>query len=164
MVFLLYATGLRVSELVGLSVHNIDLEQGYVRVRGKGEKERIAPFAAPAGERLGQYLDAGRGALEPRTDHAFPNHRGFALTRQAFWKLLKDLASQASIDRAERITPHVLRHSFATHLLQSGMGLRSLQLLLGHSDLSTTQIYAHITPEHLKETHSRLHPRGGGKR
>jgi integrase/recombinase XerD len=164
MVYLMYATGVRVSELVGLSPHGVDLEQGYLRVRGKGDKERIAPFAPDAGERLREYLDRGRGSLHPKTDLVFLNYRGFALTRQAFWKLLKDLAARAGIERTERISPHVIRHSFATHLLQSGMGLRSLQLLLGHSDLSTTQIYAHVTPEHLKETHARLHPRGGGKR
>lgn len=169
MVFLLYATGLRISELVGLSVHDVDLEQGYVRVKGKGEKERIAPFAPQAGEKLAQYLERGRPNLigNCRLDYVFVNNgnvedqRGKPLTRQAFWKLLKELAVHANIERAERISPHVLRHSFATHLLQSGMGLRSLQLLLGHSDLSTTQIYAHITPEHLKEAHARLHPRGG---
>lgn len=160
MVFLLYATGLRVSELVGLSVHDVDLEQGYARVKGKGEKERIAPFADAAGERLRVWLGQFRQTLEPATDHVFVNHRGLALTRQSFWKLLGELARAAGIRKA--ISPHMLRHSFATHLLQSGMNLRSLQMLLGHSDLSTTQIYAHVTPEHLKTAHKKFHPRGGG--
>lgn len=159
MIFLLYATGLRVSELVGLTLHQVDLQQGYVRVRGKGEKERIAPFADAAGEHLRTWLEA-RPALRPATDHLFVNHRGMVLTRQSFWKLLGELASAAGIKKS--ISPHMLRHSFATHLLQSGMNLRSLQLLLGHSDLSTTQIYAHVTPEHLKTAHKRYHPRGGG--
>lgn len=166
MVYLLYATGVRVSELVGLSPHGVELEQGYLRVKGKGDKERIAPFADEAGKRLAEYLEKGRSPLlsSAESDAVFLNHRGAPLTRQAFWKLLKELALAAGIERVERISPHVLRHSFATHLLQSGMGLRSLQLLLGHSDLSTTQIYTHVAPEHLKETHARLHPRGGGKR
>jgi integrase/recombinase XerD len=164
MVYLLYATGVRVSELVGLSTHAVDLEAGYLRVRGKGDKERIAPFVKEAGEKLDAYLRQGRPRLSPQTDHVFLNHRGFALTRQAFWHVLKDLALQAGLERVDRISPHVLRHSFATHLLQSGMGLRSLQTLLGHADLATTQIYAHVTPEHLKRAHARLHPRGGGRR
>lgn len=163
MVYLLYATGLRVSELTGLTTHSLDLATEYVRVRGKGDKERIVPFAGAAGERLRRYLDGGRARLAERnpaaTDHVFLNHRGFALTRQAFWKLLGELARQAGITKP--LSPHGLRHSFATHLLQAGMNLRSLQLLLGHSDLSTTQIYAHVTPEHLQAAHERFHPRGG---
>lgn len=162
MVYLLYATGLRVSELVGLTTHQVDFEQEYVRVRGKGDKERIVPFAGTAGEKLRAYLAEGRphlGKTGPATDHLFVNHRGLAITRQAFWIILAALARHAGISRA--ISPHCLRHSFATHLLQAGMNLRSLQMLLGHSDLSTTQIYAHITPEHLQAAHRRFHPRGG---
>lgn len=158
MVYLLYATGIRVSELVGLTTHGLDLNQSIIRVKGKGGKERIVPFAPVAHKILADYLTNHRTALNPATDHLFVNHRGFALSRQAFWKLLKALAQQAGIKTP--ISPHVLRHSFATHLLQSGMNLRSLQMLLGHSDLSTTQIYAHVSPEHLKKAHRRFHPRG----
>lgn len=163
MVYLLYATGLRVSELVGLETHECDLSMEYVRVHGKGGKERIVPFATRAGDCLRDYLENHRPALLPEgqlanISHLFLNHRGLALTRQSFWKILKSLADQAGIKKA--ISPHMVRHSFATHLLQSGMNLRSLQLLLGHSDLSTTQIYAHVTPEHLKIAHKKFHPRG----
>ncbi len=166
MVVLLYATGLRVSELVGLTLHEVDLPLGYVRVVGKGGKERIVPYAGAAGEALEDYLERGRPELvRERLRHGeivaeiFVSRRGEGLTRQSFWGTLKDLAVLAGID--EEISPHRLRHSFATHLLQAGMGLRSLQTLLGHSDLSTTQIYTHVTPEHLKELHKKYHPRGG---
>ncbi len=158
MVYLIYATGLRVSELVGLRTQDVDRELGYVRVMGKGEKERIAPFAPLAGQKLTAYL-AFRPSLNPKSDHVFLNHRGEeGLSRQAFWRILRDLTLAAGI--GEPVSPHWLRHSFATHLLQSGMNLRSLQLLLGHSDLSTTQIYTHVSPEHLKEAHRKFHPRG----
>ncbi len=158
MLVLLYATGLRVSELVGLTPHQLDLTQGYLRVRGKGQKERIVPFAPVAGELVRTYIEKHRGALSPRTEHLFINHLGGALSRQAFWKTLKTLAELAGIQST--LSPHVLRHSFATHLLEGGMNLRGLQMLLGHSDLSTTQIYTQITPEHLKDAHRRYHPRG----
>jgi integrase/recombinase XerD len=166
MIYLLYATGLRVSELVGLRIGNLDIEQGYLRVRGKGDKERIAPFAPVAGERLLDYLKnhrarldrAGQGDRQGREDAVFLNRDGATLTRQGFWKNLKTLALQAGV--TSTLSPHVLRHSFATHLLQAGINLRSLQTLLGHSDLSTTQIYTHVTPEHLKSTHRKFHPRG----
>ncbi len=158
MLVLLYATGLRVSELVGLTPHQLDLAQGYLRVRGKGQKERIVPFAPVAGELVRAYLEKHRATLSPRAEHLFVNHLGGALSRQAFWKTLKTLALQAGI--RSTLSPHVLRHSFATHLLEGGMNLRGLQMLLGHSDLSTTQIYTQITPEHLKDAHRRYHPRG----
>jgi integrase/recombinase XerD len=158
MVYLLYATGLRVSELVGLTSHQLDLNGNYLKIKGKGDKERITPFAPVAGQLLQIYLNEFRPQLNPVSDHLFVNHRGFALTRQAFWKVLKTLAIQAGMPSS--LSPHTLRHSFATHLLQSGMNLRSLQMLLGHSDLSTTQVYTHITPDHLKEAHQRYHPRG----
>ncbi len=168
MVILLYATGLRVSELVGLTEHSLDRTLGYVRVIGKGGKERIVPYADAAGEALASYLDHGRPKLVAErlrhgkmTAELFVSRRGEGLTRQAFWGTLKDLARLAGID--EEISPHRLRHSFATHLLQAGMGLRSLQTLLGHSDLATTQIYTHVTPEHLRELHKKYHPRGGGE-
>jgi integrase/recombinase XerD len=158
MVYLLYATGLRVSELLGLNTHEVDLQASYVRVKGKGDQERIVPFASIVGDYLFKYLEKDRPQLNPVTDTLFVNHRGSALTRQAFWKLLKNLALLAEIPSS--LSPHTLRHSFATHLLQSGMNLRSLQMLLGHSDLSTTQIYTHVSPEHLKEAHEKYHPRG----
>ncbi len=156
--YLLYATGLRISELTSLTPHDIDLQMGYLRVKGKGGKERIAPFAKIAGEHLQAWIETHRASLDPATDHVFINHRGLALTRQSVWKTLKELALVAGI--STELSPHKLRHSFATHLLQSGMNLRSLQMLLGHSDLSTTQIYAHVTPEHLKSAHKKYHPRG----
>jgi integrase/recombinase XerD len=175
MVYLLYATGLRVSELTGLTAHQLDLKSRYLRVRGKGGKERIAPFAPVAASKLEEYLERHR----PRLVHAgsealFTRPRPSAtgapsvasvalksepLTREAFWRILKDLALQAGLP-ASRISPHKLRHSFATHLLAAGINLRSLQMLLGHSDLSTTQIYAHVTPGHLKSAHRKHHPRG----
>jgi integrase/recombinase XerD len=158
MVFLMYATGLRVSELVGLTLHQIDLTSHVVRVRGKGDKERIIPFAPAAGQILKNYLENFRLLLQPQTEHLFPNARGLVLTRQSFWKILKSLALEAGIPSS--LSPHQLRHSFATHLLTGGMNLRSLQLLLGHSDLSTTQIYTHVSSEHLKDAHKKYHPRG----
>lgn len=158
MLILLYATGLRVSELTGLTPHQLELKQGYLRVRGKGQKERIVPFAPYAGEQVRTYLETHRLSLNPKSDFLFLNHWGRKLSRQAFWKILKELARIAGIKKT--ISPHVLRHSFATHLLEGGMNLRALQMLLGHSDLSTTQIYTQITPEHLKDAHRRYHPRG----
>ena len=162
MIFLLYATGLRVSELVNLTTHQIDTKMGYLRVRGKGDKERIVPFAPVAGDYLATYIADHRPKLSPEGDDLFTGipgqNNGQALSRQSFWNILKAIARQAGITKA--VSPHMLRHSFATHLLQSGMNLRSLQMLLGHSDLSTTQIYTHITPEHLKTLHKRFHPRG----
>lgn len=158
MIYLLYATGLRASELIHLTLHQLDLAEGYLRVLGKGGKERITPFASSAGQKLQIYLEEFRPSLDPQGDHLYLNHRGQGLTRQALWKILKTLAAHAGI--SPDTSPHILRHSFATHLLQSGMNLRSLQILMGHSDLGTTQIYTHITPEHLKKAHQRFHPRG----
>lgn len=159
MIYLLYASGLRISELLSLTHHSIDLQMTYVRVKGKGEKERIVPFAKPALTHLADYLENHREKLaQPTTEPLFVSLQGYALTRQSFWKTLKNIANQAEI--TEDLSPHRLRHTFATHLLQSGMNLRSLQMLLGHSDLSTTQIYAHVTPEHLKDAHEKFHPRG----
>lgn len=158
MIYLLYATGLRVSELVGLSTHQVDSSLTYLRVKGKGEKERIAPFVPQAAEHLSRYLTESRPRLNPENDAVFVNLRGKGLSRQALWKIIRALADKSGIQTP--LSPHTLRHSFATHLLQAGMNLRSLQMLLGHSDLSTTQIYAHISPEHLKEAHQKYHPRG----
>jgi integrase/recombinase XerD len=154
MVYLMYATGLRVSELTGLTTHSLDLKSRYLRVRGKGDKERIAPFAPVAAQKLQDFIERHRPLLvDPGSDALF------ALSRVTFWQILKKLADQAGLP-SSRISPHKLRHSFATHLLAAGINLRSLQLLLGHADLSTTQIYAHVTPGHLKATHRKFHPRG----
>lgn len=164
MVYLLYATGLRVSELVQLQTYQIDFSLGYVRTFGKGDVERISPFATVASQKLKTYIDEFRHQLiaeestENNKEWVFLNYQGERLSRQMFWKILKQLAILGEVTTP--IYPHILRHSFATHLLQSGMNLRSLQMLLGHADLSTTQIYTHLTPEHLKEAHETFHPRG----
>ena len=160
MIYLLYASGLRVSELVGLTTHQIQLDLGYVRVRGKGDKERIVPFAPVAADRLRNYLDVHRSKLIDKSsgDSVFLNSQGAAISRQTCWKLMKDFGLQAGVS-SDSLSPHVLRHSFATHLLHSGMNLRSLQTLLGHSDLSTTQVYTAITPEHLEKAYRLAHPR-----
>jgi integrase/recombinase XerD len=170
LVYLLYATGLRISEVLSLTLHQINFTDGYLRVIGKGEKERIAPFVPSAGDRLKVYLEHHRPSLLPSlwSENAseelipevtlFLNSRGQPLSRQGGWKILKALARQARI--SSPISPHWLRHSFATHLLQSGMNLRTLQLLLGHSDIATTQIYTHLAPEDLKRAHRKYHPRG----
>jgi integrase/recombinase XerD len=158
MIYLMYATGLRVSELLSLTLHQLDLARCYVRVVGKGQKERIAPFVPAAAERLRGYLETERPLLQPQSDTVFVNHRGTPLSRQAFWKLIKTLATQSH--GTGPLSPHTLRHSFATHLLQGGLNLRTLQLLLGHSDLATTQIYTHLAPEDLKRAYQKYHPRG----
>jgi integrase/recombinase XerD len=159
MLELLYATGLRVSELVNLKVQNINLEAGFVRTLGKGSKERMVPMGAKALEALRAYLSDGRPALLKRRGSAylFLNLRGRPLTRQGFWKTLRLYGSKAGIP--QKIKPHLLRHSFATHLLECGADLRSVQIMLGHADISTTQIYTHVTRERLKEIHEKFHPR-----
>lgn len=160
MLELMYATGLRVSELTGLKHSNISLTQGVVRVIGKGRKERLVPMGAEAQNWLGTYLEEARPALMKggRTDFLFVTSRKSGLTRQAFWYMIKRYAKLAGIEK--EISPHMLRHSFATHLLNHGADLRVVQLLLGHSDLSTTQIYTHIAREGLKRLHESHHPRG----
>jgi len=157
----LYATGLRVSELVGLKVFELSLEMGVLRVFGKGSKERIVPLGEVAGDCLRRYLAEGRMVLLAgrQSDDLFPTARGSAMTRQAFWQLIKRYALLAGMDPA-RLSPHVLRHAFATHLLNHGADLRVVQLLLGHSDISTTQIYTHVARERLKLLHAAHHPRG----
>lgn len=157
----LYATGLRVSELVGLRLHEVNFDMGVVRVFGKGSKERLVPLGEEAIDWLRRYLKEGRPALlgERQSDDIFVTARGAAMTRQAFWGLIKRYALRAGIDPA-RLSPHVLRHAFATHLLNHGADLRVVQLLLGHSDISTTQIYTHIARERLKSLHAEHHPRG----
>jgi len=157
----LYATGLRVSELVGLKLHEVNFDMGVIRVFGKGSKERLVPLGEEAIDWLRRYLAEARPALlGPRqSDDLFVTARGAAMTRQAFWQLIKRYAGRAGIDPA-RLSPHVLRHAFATHLLNHGADLRVVQLLLGHSDISTTQIYTHVARERLKSLHAAHHPRG----
>ncbi|MEW6308188.1 MAG: site-specific tyrosine recombinase XerD [Bacillota bacterium] len=159
MLELLYATGIRVSELVALDVTDVNLEMGYVRCFGKGAKERIVPLGSIAQRSVHEYLSAGRGRLvrDPGEGALFVNHHGRRLTRQGFWKIVKKYAQDAKVEK--EITPHTLRHSFATHLLENGADLRSVQEMLGHADISTTQIYTHITKGRLKEVYSRTHPR-----
>ena len=157
----LYATGLRVSELVGLRRHEISLDMGVLRVFGKGSKERLVPLGEEAGDWLRRYLAEGRRSLLDgrQSDDVFVTARAAAMTRQAFWQLIKRYAVVAGIDPA-RLSPHVLRHAFATHLLNHGADLRVVQLLLGHADISTTQIYTHVARERLKLLHAQHHPRG----
>lgn len=160
MLELLYAAGLRVSELVGLKTTELGLNEGVVRVTGKGSKTRLVPLGEVAVEWLGRYLQHGRPAiLEKRlSDSLFITARGGGMTRQAFWHLIKRYALQAGIHKP--LSPHVLRHAFATHLLNHGADLRVVQMLLGHADISTTQIYTHVARERLKELHMKHHPRG----
>jgi integrase/recombinase XerD len=159
MLELLYATGLRVSELVGLRGDQISLAQGVLRVRGKGSKERLVPLGDEAQHWIVRYLKEARPLLHPRPEPAlFITQRGAAMTRQGFWLLIKRYAVLAGV--RSTLSPHTLRHSFATHLLNHGADLRVVQLLLGHSDLSTTQIYTHIAREGLKAMHRKHHPRG----
>ena len=156
----LYATGVRVSELVGLTMNRVGLEQGVVRVIGKGDKERLVPLGEEALEWLQRYLATARAELLRRhtTDVVFVTARGAALTRQAFWHNIKRYATRAGI--GARLSPHTLRHAFATHLVNHGADLRVVQMLLGHADLSTTQIYTHVARARLQELHARHHPRG----
>ncbi len=155
----LYATGLRVSELVYLHTQQVNLEGDYLTVRGKGGKVRVLPFGRWAEERLRLYLREVRPKLVQRRNSSvlFLTRSGKALTRQGFWKLIRRHALAAGIER--KVTPHTLRHSFATHLLEGGADLRAVQSMLGHSDISTTQIYTHINRAHLKQVHRRFHPR-----
>ncbi len=159
MLELLYATGIRVSELVHLDLDAVDLDEGFIRCEGKGSKERMVPMGSMAVESTRRYLDRGRGRLvrDSREAALFVNHHGRRLTRQGFWKIVKRYARRAEIDK--EITPHTLRHSFATHLLENGADLRSVQEMLGHADISTTQIYTHLTQGRLKEVYAKAHPR-----
>ncbi len=160
MLELLYATGLRVSELVGLQPEQVSLTQGVIRVTGKGGKERLVPMGDEAQSWLERFNREGRTALlgARLCQHLFPTRRGHGMTRQAFWYRIKKHAQTAGISKA--ISPHTLRHAFATHLLNHGADLRVVQLLLGHSDLSTTQIYTHVARERLQQLHAMHHPRG----
>ena len=160
MLELLYATGLRVSELVDLRVLQINLRQGVVRTLGKGSKERLVPMGEVAAEWLERYQQTARPELMKgrECEQLFVTQRGAGMTRQAFWYLIKKHAQGAGIVKS--LSPHTLRHSFATHLLNHGADLRVVQMLLGHSDLSTTQIYTHVARERLKGLHAQHHPRG----
>lgn len=160
MLELIYATGLRVSELVGLELHGINLQQGVVRVVGKGNKERLVPMGEEALNWIAAYLKFSRSDLLgiSVSDKLFVTRRGAGMTRQTFWYMIKRYAQLAGIPAT--LSPHVLRHAFATHLLNHGADLRVVQMLLGHSDLSTTQIYTHVAKQRLKELHTQHHPRG----
>ena len=159
MLEVLYATGLRVSELVGLRLGDVHLDAGYVRCLGKGSKERVVPLGGEASAAVRGYLGEPRHALLAgrRSEVLFVGRSGKALTRQGFWKLLKAHARRAGIDAS--LSPHVVRHSFATHLLENGADLRSVQALLGHADISTTQIYTHVNRHRLKQLYLDFHPR-----
>ena len=160
MLEILYATGMRVSELTHLPIHQVNLEGGYVLLYGKGSKERIVPLGSEAMKWITLYLKTARGKLSKGKESPmlFINRSGKGMSRQRFWKSLKDYARRAGLRK--RITPHLLRHSFASHLLEGGADLRSVQMMLGHVDISTTQIYTHVTGERLKKVHQRYHPRG----
>ncbi len=160
MLELLYATGLRVSELVALKVRDVNRDAGYLLAMGKGRKERLVPMGEAARVAAGIYLAAAREELGRGrgSDCLFLSRLGEGMSRQAFWNIIKKRAREAGIARG--ISPHTLRHSFATHLLENGADLRSVQTMLGHADLSTTQIYTHITRERLKRLHEEFHPRG----
>jgi integrase/recombinase XerD len=160
MLELLYATGLRVSELINLRQSQVNFNQGVLRIVGKGDRERLIPLGEEALRWLRDFIDGPRMEilLERQTDCLFPTRRGDRMTRQAFWHIIKRYAEKAGIEK--KLSPHSLRHAFATHLLNHGADLRVVQLLLGHSDLSTTQIYTHVARERLKDLHAEHHPRG----
>ncbi len=160
MLEVLYATGLRVSELVGLQLAQVNLRQGVLRVIGKGNKERLVPLGEEASDWVEKFIRQGRAELlqEPPVDVLFPSRRGRMMTRQTFWHAIKRHAVRAGISKT--LSPHVVRHAFATHLLNHGADLRVVQMLLGHSDISTTQIYTHVARERLKNLHAEHHPRG----
>lgn len=160
MIQLLYASGLRVSELVGLKLADIDMDQSFVSVLGKGNRRRLVPFGEVARDALSAYLREVRPKWveKVKSAHLFLTERGTGMTRQGFWKLLGRYARVAGIEKS--ISPHKLRHSFATHLLERGADLRSVQTMLGHADIATTQVYTHVTTEHLRAAHAKFHPRG----
>jgi integrase/recombinase XerD len=160
MLEVLYATGVRVSELINLKLGQINLNQGVLRIVGKGDRERLIPLGDEAQDWIREFIEGPRGEilLERQTEFLFPTRRGDRMTRQAFWHIIKRYARKAGI--VKKLSPHTVRHAFATHLLNNGADLRVVQLLLGHSDVSTTQIYTHVARERMKELHSRHHPRG----
>jgi integrase/recombinase XerD len=159
MLELLYATGLRVSELISLKMADVNLETGYIKCYGKGSKERIVPLGSSAAKYVKLYQEHARKFLAASINEntLFLNHHGKGLTRQGFWKIIKKYAENLQL--TTKITPHTLRHSFATHLLENGADLRSVQEMLGHSDISTTQIYTHLTKDRIKEVYQQTHPR-----
>ena len=160
MLEVLYATGLRVSELVNLKYQQVNLNQGVIRVVGKGNRERLIPLGEESVRWLAEFVRGPRVEilLERQTEYLFPTRRGDRMTRQAFWHIIKRYAKKSAIQK--ELSPHTLRHAFATHLLNHGADLRVVQMLLGHSDLSTTQIYTHVARERMKELLAQLHPRG----
>lgn len=160
MLEVLYATGMRVSELISIKMSDVHLYMGFLRVVGKGNKERMIPLGEKASTALTDYINSGRALLIKNKEEpgcVFVNHHGRPLSRQGFWKTLKKIAADAGINK--ELTPHTLRHSFATHLLENGADLRSVQEMLGHADISTTQIYTHVTKLRMKEVYSKYHPR-----
>ncbi|RUM42751.1 MAG: site-specific tyrosine recombinase XerD [Desulfocapsa sp.] len=160
MLHLLYATGIRVSELVNLPVNGCSISSGHVRILGKGNKERMVPFNAAAGVQIQNYLELGRPVLLKNrpSPYLFVSNRGKAITRNRFWQIIRELAIQGGIKK--KVSPHTMRHSFATHLLAGGADLRSVQMMLGHADIATTQIYTHVDISRLKDIYQRFHPRG----
>jgi integrase/recombinase XerD len=160
MLEVLYATGLRVTELVNLKHSQVNLNQGVLRIVGKGDRERMIPLGEESVRWLHQFMGHPRVEIliERQTDYLFPTRRGDKMTRQAFWHIIKRYAKKAGVQK--ELSPHTLRHAFATHLLNHGADLRVVQMLLGHSDLSTTQIYTHVARERMKELHAQHHPRG----
>ena len=160
MLELLYATGVRVSELINLKLSQANLNQSVLRIIGKGDRERLIPLGDEAQDWLKEFIEGPRVEilLERQTEYLFPTRRGDRMTRQAFWHIIKRYGKKAGIGK--KLSPHTVRHAFATHLLNNGADLRVVQLLLGHSDVSTTQIYTHVARERMKELHSRHHPRG----
>jgi integrase/recombinase XerD len=160
MLELLYATGLRVTELISLKLSDVDLRVGYLKTLGKGSKERVVPFGDAARIAIENYILRVRPSVSQKTESTdlFLTRRGTTMTRQGFWKILKKYITKAKI--SGNVSPHTLRHAFATHLLERGADLRSVQQMLGHSDISSTQIYTHILKERMREVHDRFHPRG----
>jgi integrase/recombinase XerD len=160
MLEVLYATGVRVSELINLKISQVNLNQGVLRIVGKGDRERLIPLGDEAQDWVKEFVNGPRVEilLERQTEYLFPTRRGDRMTRQAFWHIIKRYAKKAGVKK--KLSPHTVRHAFATHLLNNGADLRVVQLLLGHSDVSTTQIYTHVARERMKELHSRHHPRG----
>lgn len=160
MLELMYAAGLRVSELINLKLMDVNLEAGFVRAYGKGSKERIVPIGTYAKNKIEDYIKTARQSLLKNkvSKYLFVTGSGKPITRQGFWKLLKKYAMQTGMKK--KVTPHSLRHSFASHLLEGGADLRAVQTMLGHVDISTTQIYTHVARDHLKRMHERYHPRG----
>lgn len=157
MLELMYSAGLRVSEMIAVTVGSVNLKEGHVRCRGKGDKDRVVPIGSVAEMKLLRYLNERAGAKGAASDVLFLTRLGRGFTRRGLWKLVKQLARRAGIEK--NITPHTLRHSFATHLLDGGADLRAVQEMLGHTDISTTQIYTHVGQERLRQVHARYHPR-----